>query len=112
MYPLFRVHQHERSPSGTPVLCAERPAAGGRMHAAKEYSVGMSLQFPDPSLPEKRERHTPGGRLPEDGKHVIKDGKDQMAFLIESDENRELFRSLAQEINEIIANDEAGTIAG
>ena len=36
------------------------------MHAAKEYSVGMALQFP--ALAEKRERHTAGGRLPEDGK--------------------------------------------
>ena len=44
------------------------------MHAAKEYSVGMALQFSDlPSLfsegrSEKRERHTAGGRLPEGGK--------------------------------------------
>ena len=37
------------------------------MHAAKEYSVGMALQFPDlPSL--KSESHTAGGRLPEGGK--------------------------------------------
>ena len=36
------------------------------MHAAKEYSVGMAV--PRPALAEKRERHTAGGRLPEDGK--------------------------------------------
>lgn len=35
-----------------------------------------------------------------------------MAPLIESDENRELFRSLAQEIKEIIADDEVETAAG
>ena len=82
------------------------------MHAAKEYSVGMSLQFPDlPSLKSESAIRQAVGFL-KTAKHVIKDGKDQMAFLIESDENRELFRSLAQEINEIIANDEAGTIAG
>lgn len=38
------------------------------MHAAKEYSVGMALQFPDLPPAEKRERHTAGGRLPEGGK--------------------------------------------
>ena len=82
------------------------------MHAAKEYSVGMALQFPDlPSLKSESAIRQAVGFL-KAAKHVIKDGKDQMAFLIESDENRELFRSLAQEINEIIANDEAGTIAG
>ena len=82
------------------------------MHAAKEYSVGMSLQFPDlPSLKSESAIRQAVGFL-KTAKHIIKDGKDQMAFLIESDENRELFRSLAQEINEIIANDEAGTIAG
>ena len=82
------------------------------MHAAKEYSVGMALQFLDlPSLKSESAIRQAVGFL-KTAKHVIKDGKDQMAFLIESDENRELFRSLAQEINEIIANDEAGTIAG
>ena len=82
------------------------------MHAAKEYSVGMSLQFPDlPSLKSESAIRQAVGFL-KTAKHVIKDGKDQMAFLIESDENWELFRSLAQEINEIIANDEAGTVAG
>ena len=82
------------------------------MHAAKEYSVGMALQFPDlPPLKSESAIRQAVGFL-KTAKHVIKDGKDQMAFLIESDENRELFRSLAQEINEIIANDEAGTIAG
>jgi len=35
-----------------------------------------------------------------------------MAPLIESDENRELFRSLVQEIKEIIADDEAETTTG
>ena len=30
MHPPFRLHKHECRTSGTPVLCAERPAAGGR----------------------------------------------------------------------------------
>ena len=45
-------------------------------------------------------------------KHIIKDGKDQMAPLIESDENRELFRSLVQEIKKITADDETETTTG
>ena len=65
------------------------------MHAAKEYSVGMALQFPDlPSLKSESAIRQAVGFL-KTAKHVIKDGKDQMAPLIESDENRELFRSLA-----------------
>ena len=112
MYPLFRVHQHERSPSALPFYVLKDLQLVAGMHAAKEYSVGMSLQFPDlPSLKSESAIRQAVGFL-KTAKHVIKDGKDQMAFLIESDENRELFRSLAQEINEIIANDEAGTIAG
>ena len=82
------------------------------MHAAKEYSVGMALQFPDlPSLKSESAIRQAVGFL-KAAKHVIKDGKDQMAPLIESDENRELFRSLAAEIREIAADDEAETVAG
>lgn len=82
------------------------------MHAAKEYSVGMALHFPDlPSLKSESAIRQAVGFL-KTARHVIKDGKDQMAPLIESDENRELFRSLAQEIKEIIADDEAETAAG
>ena len=82
------------------------------MHAAKEYSVGMSLQFPDlPSLKSESAIRQAVGFL-KTAKHVIKDGKDQMAPLIESDENRELYRTLAAEIREIAADDEAETAAG
>lgn len=82
------------------------------MHAAKEYSVGMALQFPDlPSLKSESAIRQAVGFL-KTAKHIIKDGKDQMAPLIESDENRELFRSLVQEIKEIIADDEAETTTG
>ena len=82
------------------------------MHAAKEYSVGMALQFPDlPSLKSESAIRQAVGFL-KTAKHIIKDGKDQMASLIESDENRELFRSLVQEIKEIIADDEAETTTG
>ena len=82
------------------------------MHAAKEYSVGMALQFPDlPSLKSESAIRQAVGFL-KAARHVIKDGKDQMAPLIESDENRELYRTLAAEIREIAADDEAETAAG
>ena len=82
------------------------------MHAAKEYSVGMALQFPDlPSLKSESAIRQAVGFL-KTAKHVIKDGKDQMAPLIESDENRELFRSLVQEIKEIISEDVTETAVG
>lgn len=71
------------------------------MHTAKEYSVGLTLQFPDlPSLKSESAIRQSVGFL-RTAKHVIKDGKDQMAPLIESDENRELFRKLAQVISNI-----------
>ena len=82
------------------------------MHAAKEYSVGMALQFSDlPSLKSESAIRQAVGFL-KAARHVIKDGKDQMAPLIESDENRELYRTLAAEIREIAADDEAETAAG
>lgn len=82
------------------------------MHAAKEYSVGMALQFPNlPSLKSESAIRQAVGFL-KTAKHIIKDGKDQMAPLIESDENRELFRSLVQEIKEIISEDVTDTAAG
>ena len=82
------------------------------MHAAKEYSVGMALQFPDlPSLKSESAIRQAVGFL-KTAKHIIKDGKDQMAPLIESDENRELFRSLVQEIKEIISEDVTDAAAG
>ena len=82
------------------------------MHAAKEYSVGMALQFPDlPSLKSESAIRQAVGFL-KAARHVIKDGRDQSAPLIESDENRELFRSLVQEIKEIISEDVTDTAAG
>lgn len=82
------------------------------MHAAKEYSVGMALQFSDlPSLKSESAIRQAVGFL-KTARHVIKDGKDQMAPLIESDENRELFRSLVQEIKKIISEDVTDTAAG
>lgn len=82
------------------------------MHAAKEYSVGMALQFSDlPSLKSESAIRQAVGFL-KAAKHVIKDGRDQSALLIESDENRELYRTLAAEIREIAADDEAETAAG
>lgn len=82
------------------------------MHAAKEYSVGMALQFYDlPSLKSESAIRQAVGFL-KTARHVIKDGKDQMVPLIESDENRELYRTLAQEIKEIISEDVTETVAG
>ena len=82
------------------------------MHAAKEYSVGMAMQFSDlPSLKSESAIRQAVGFL-KAARHVIKGGKDQMAPLIESDENRDLYRTLAAEIREIAADDEAETVAG
>lgn len=82
------------------------------LHAAKEYSVGMVLQFPDlPPLKSESAIRQAVGSL-KTARHVIKDGKDQMVPLIESDENRELYRALAAEIKEIISEDVTETAAG
>ena len=81
------------------------------MHTAKEYSVGLTLQFPDlPSLKSESAIRQAVGSL-KTARHIIKDGKDQSAPLIESDENRELFRTLAEEISGIIRTDEETDIA-
>ena len=75
------------------------------MHTAKEYSVGLTLQFPDlPSLKSESAIRQAVGFL-KTAKHIIKDGKDQSAPLIESDENRELFRTLAEAIRCITGTD-------
>ena len=82
------------------------------MHAAKESSVGITLQFPDlPSLKSESAIRQAVGFL-KTAKHVIKDGKDRMAPLIESDENRELYRTLAHEINGISTDDGLETATG
>ena len=85
------------------VLKELRLVAG--MHTAKEYSTGLALQFPD-LLTLKREsaiRQAVGSL--KTTRHVIKDGKDQSALLIESDENRELFQTLVGSIRNIIGTD-------
>ena len=75
------------------------------MHTAKEYSVGLALQFPDlPSLKSESAIRQAVGSL-KTTRHVIKDGKDQSALLIESDENRELFQTLVGSIRNIIGTD-------
>ena len=72
----------------------------------------MALQFPDlPSLKSESAIRQAVGFL-KTAKHIIKDGKDQMAPLIESDENRELYRTLAAEIKEITTDDEVETTTG
>lgn len=90
------------------VLKELRLVAG--MHTAKEYSIGLTLQFPDlPSLKSESAIRQAVGFL-KTARHVIKDGKDQSALLIESDENRELFRILAEKINDITDMKEATAI--
>lgn len=71
------------------------------MHTAKEYSIGLALQFPDLLTLKSESAIRQAVGFLKTARHVIKDGKDQMAPLIESDENRELFRKLAQAISNI-----------
>ena len=74
------------------------------MHTAKEYSVGLALQFPDlPSLKSESAIRQSVGFL-KTAKYVIKEGKDQLAPLIESDENQELYQKLVQTITNITAS--------
>ena len=74
------------------------------MHTAKEYSVGLALQFPDlPSLKSESAIRQSVGFL-KTAKYVIKEGKDQLAPLIESDENQELYQKLVQTITDITAS--------
>ncbi len=76
------------------------------MHTAKEYSIGMTLQFTDLSSLKSESAIRQAVGFLKTSRHVIKNGKDQMAPLIENDDNRELFQSLAQEIKNIIASNE------
>lgn len=85
------------------VLKELRLVAG--MHTAKEYSTGLALQFPDLlTLKSESAIRQAVGSL-KTTRHVIKDGKDQSALLIESDENRELFQTLVGSIRNIIGTD-------
>ena len=85
------------------VLKELRLVAG--MHTVKEYSTGLALQFPDLlTLKSESAIRQAVGSL-KTTKHVIKDGKDQSALLIESDENRELFQTLVGSIRNIIGTD-------
>lgn len=85
------------------VLKELRLVAG--MHTAKEYSTGLALQFPDLlTLKSESAIRQAVGSL-KMTRHVIKDGKDQSALLIESDENRELFQTLVGSIRNIIGTD-------
>ena len=85
------------------VLKELRLVAG--MHTAKEYSTGLALQFPDLlTLKSESAIRQAVGSL-KTTRHVIKDGKDQSALLIESDENRGLFQTLVGSIRNIIGTD-------
>ena len=81
------------------------------MHTAKEYSTGLTLQFPDlPTLKSESAIRQAVGFL-KTARHVIKDGKDQSALLIESDEKRELFQTLVGSIRSIIGTDKETNMA-
>ena len=85
------------------VLKELRLVAG--MHTAKEYSTGLALQFPDLLTLKSESAIRQAVVSLKTTRHVIKDGKDQSALLIESDENRELFQTLVGSIRNIIGTD-------
>ena len=75
------------------------------MHTAKEYSTGLALQFPDLLTLKSESAIRQAVGFLKTARHVIKEGKDQSALLIESDENRELFRTLVKSIRDITDTD-------
>lgn len=81
------------------------------MHTAKEYSVGLTLQFPDLLTLKSESAIRQAVGFLKTARHVIKDGKDQSALLIESDENRELFQTLVGSIRNIISTDKETNMA-
>lgn len=92
------------------VLKELRLVAG--MHTAKEYSIGLALQFPDLLTLKSESAIRQAVGFLKTARHVIKDGKDQPALLIESDENRELFRTLVKSIRDITDTDNETDMAG
>lgn len=81
------------------------------MHTAKEYSTGLTLQFPDLLTLKSESAIRQAVGFLKTARHVIKDGKDQSALLIESDENRELFQTLVGSIRSIIGTDKETDMA-
>lgn len=81
------------------------------MHTAKEYSTGLTLQFPDLLALKSESAIRQAIGFLKTARHVIKDGKDQSALLIESDENRELFRTLVKSIRGITGTDKETDMA-
>lgn len=91
------------------VLKELRLVAG--MHTAKEYSTGLTLQFPDLLTLKSESAIRQAVGFLKTARHVIKEGKDQSALLIESDENRELFRTLVKSIRDITDTDNETDVA-
>lgn len=81
------------------------------MHTAKEYSTGLTLQFPDLLTLKSESAIRQAVGFLKTARHVIKDGKDQSALLIESDENRELSQTLVGAIKNIIGTDKETDMA-
>lgn len=91
------------------VLKELRLVAG--MHTAKEYSIGLTLQFPDLLTLKSESAIRQAVGFLKTARHVIKDGKDQSALLIESDENQELFQTLVESIKDITGTDKETDMA-
>ena len=91
------------------VLKELRLVAG--MHTAKEYSIGLALQFPDLLTLKSESAIRQAVGFLKTARHVIKEGKDQPALLIESDENRKLFQTLVGSIRNIIGTDKETDMA-
>lgn len=91
------------------VLKELRLVAG--MHTAKEYSIGLTLQFPDLLTLKSESAIRQAVGFLKTARHVIKDGKDQSALLIESDENQELFQTLVESIKDITSTDKETDMA-
>ena len=68
MYPQFHLHQHECRPSGITLLCIERDAAGSRYAYSQRIEHRSDIAVSGFAVIEKRECHTAGGRIPENGK--------------------------------------------
>lgn len=81
------------------------------MHTAKEYSTGLTLQFPDLLTLKSESAIRQAVGFLKTARHVIKDGKDQSALLIESDENQELLQTLVGAIKNIIGTDKETDMA-
>lgn len=88
-------------PSGIAILCVERLAAGRRYAHCQRIQCRSGFTIPGFAVAQKRECIRQSVGFLKAAKYVIKEGKDQLAPLIESDENQELYQKLVQTITDI-----------